>query len=132
MFCKNCGTAMNDNQDFCTNCGAKKGNGDKFCANCGQPVNLGADVCLNCGASVKKPLGNIVDGTLGGQSKLVIALLCFFLGSIGIHNFVMGETKKGIFKIVMTFCFGISVIFMLIDLVKILTNTYEVNPDKLI
>lgn len=132
MFCKNCGTAMNENQDFCTNCGAKKGNGDKFCANCGQPVNPGADVCLNCGASVKKPLGNIVDGTLGGQSKLVIALLCFFLGSIGIHNFVMGETKKGIFKIVMTFCFGISVIFMLIDLVKILTNTYEVNPDKII
>lgn len=132
MFCKNCGEPMNDNQAICVKCGVKAGSGDKFCANCGQPVNPGADVCMNCGVAVKKPLGNIVDGTLGGQSKLVIALLCFFLGSIGIHNFVMGETKKGIFKIVMTFCFGISVIFMLIDLVKILTNTYEVNPDKII
>ncbi len=125
MFCKNCGTAMNDNQDFCTNCGAKKGNGDKFCANCGQPIAPNADICLNCGMSVKK-------NYLNGHDKVSMAVLCFFLGGLGIHNFVMGENKKGIFKIIMSLCFGIGAILALIDFIKILIDSYEVNPDKLI
>ena len=32
----------------------------------------------------------------------------------------------------MTFCFGISVIFALIDFIKILTDNYVWNPDKLV
>ena len=56
----------------------------------------------------------------------------FFLGGIGIHNFMMGETKKGIFKIVMAFCCGIGGILALIDFVKILMDKYVVDPDKLI
>ena len=59
-------------------------------------------------------------------------LVCLFLGGIGVHNFMMGEKKKGIFKIAMAFCFGISSIFALIDLVRICTDKYEVDPDKLI
>lgn len=131
MFCKNCGEALNDNQAICLKCGVKVGEGKKFCPSCGKEVNENADVCLNCGVSLKKS-GAANGDYLNGQDKLVIALVCFFLGSIGIHNFILGEAKKGIFKIVMTFCFGISVIFALIDFVKILTDKYEVNPDKLI
>ncbi len=132
MYCKNCSEQMNDNQAICLKCGVKTGGGNKFCANCGQPMNENADVCLKCGIAVKKPSDGFLEGELGGQSKLAMALICFFLGSIGIHNFIMGETKKGIFKIVMTFCFGISVIFALIDFVKILIDKYVIDPTKLI
>ena len=59
-------------------------------------------------------------------------LICFFLGGLGIHNFMMGETKKGIFKIIMSFVCGIGAILALIDLIKIAMGSYEVNPDKLI
>ncbi len=124
MFCKNCGQQMNDNQAICLQCGVKTGTGDAYCANCGQPMAPGAAVCLNCGVAVKKA------GDLGGQDKIVMALICFFLGSIGIHNFMMGETKKGIVKIVLCFCFGISGILALIDFIKILMDKYEVDPDK--
>ena len=136
MFCKNCGKAMNENQAVCIECGVKTGDGNKFCANCGQPVAENAEVCLSCGVAVKKSAA----GNLGGQDKIVIALLCFFLGEIGVHNFVMKETKKGVFKIILLvggfiLC-GIPslicVIFKWIDLVKILIDKYEVNPDKLI
>ncbi len=127
MYCKNCGTEMTDSQAVCLNCGVKKNEGASYCANCGKEVAVNADVCLNCGASLKKAGGN-----LGGQDKVVMALICFFLGGIGIHNFMMGETKKGIFKIVMSLCCGIGSIFALIDFIKILMDKYVVDPEKLI
>jgi len=127
MYCKNCGGQMNDNQAICLNCGVKKGQGATFCSNCGQPVAQGATVCLNCGVAVK----NTDD--YNGYSKVVIAVICFFLGGLGIHNFLMGETKKGVLRLVLTLvgC-GIGGIFALIDFIKILIDKYEINPDKLV
>ena len=124
MYCKNCGEQMNDNQAICLKCGVKTGEGTAYCANCGQPVNPGAEVCLNCGVAIKKAAG------YGKYDKITIALICFFIGGIGIHNFMLGETKKGIVKIVLSFCFYIGSILALIDFIKILTDKYEVNPDK--
>jgi len=125
MYCKNCGEMMNDNQAICVKCGVKTGEGSNFCQNCGNPMNPGADICLACGVAQKKA------GNLAGHDKITMALLCFFLGGIGVHNFMMGESKKGIFKIVMSLCSGIGAILALIDFVRILTDKYEINPDKL-
>ncbi len=123
---------MNDNQAVCTQCGVKTGGGNKYCQNCGKELPANADVCMNCGVAVNKAAPISLDGNLGGQSKLVMALICFFLGGIGIHNYIMSKTKKGVFKIVMCFCFGISAILALIDFVKILTDKYVIDPTKLI
>lgn len=134
MFCKNCGEAMNENQAICIKCGVKTGDGNKFCANCGKEVAENADVCLSCGVAVKK-----AGGDLAGKDKIVIALICFFLGSLGIHNFMMGETKKGVFKIILSvpgalLC-GIPTVvcgvLVLIEFIKILTDKYVVDPTKL-
>lgn len=130
MYCKNCGKEMNDNQAICLNCGVKTGVGEAYCSNCGSTVTPGAEVCLNCGVAIKKSGDN--NGDYKGMGKTGMALICFFLGGLGIHNFIMGETKKGIFKIVMSFCFYLGSIFALIDFIKILTDKYEINPDKLI
>ncbi len=127
MFCRNCGEEMNDNQAICLKCGVNTGTGNKFCSNCGKPIAADAAVCLSCGVAVKNTNGG---KDLGGQDKMVMALICFFLGGIGIHNFMMGETKKGIVKIVATLLCYIGAILALIDFIKILTDKYEVNPDK--
>ena len=123
MYCKSCGEPMQDNQAVCTRCGTKKGEGNAYCANCGQPLQPGADVCLTCGVSVKK------NDQLAGQDKIILALVCFFLGGLGIHCFMMGETKKGIVRIVASFCCGIGAIIALIDFIRILTDSYVVDPD---
>ncbi len=128
MYCRNCGKELNDNQAICLSCGVKTGDGNAFCDNCGNPVSPDASVCLNCGVSLKNAAAN----DLAGKDKVTIALLCFFLGGIGIHNFVMGETKKGVFRIIASLCCGIGSIFALIDFVKILMDKYVVDPDKLI
>ena len=127
MFCRNCGEAMNDNQAICLKCGVKAGTGNAYCANCGNAVAPNADVCLNCGVAIK----NAVNGEyLNGKDKITLALICFFLGGLGIHNFMLGETKKGIVKIVLSLCVGIGGILALIDFIKILTDKYVVDPDK--
>lgn len=126
MYCKNCGEQMNDNQAICLKCGVNTGAGNSYCANCGQPVAPDAAVCLSCGVAVKKQAAN----DLAGKDKTTIAIVCFLLGGLGIHNFMMGETKKGIMKIVLSFCFYIGSILALIDFIKILMDKYEVNPDK--
>ena len=128
MYCKQCGEPMNDNQAICLKCGVKTGEGNNYCSNCGNAINANAEVCLSCGVAVKKGNGNY----LNGKDKTVMAIVCFFLGGIGIHNFMMGETKKGIFKIIMAFVCGLSGIFALIDFIKILMDTYVVDPNKLI
>ena len=109
-----------------------------FCKYCGHELNDDQDVCLHCGKKVEKgaPQADDTftkkDPKLAGQNKWIMAILCFFLGCIGVHNFVMGENKKGIFKIIMTLCCGIGFIFMLIDFVRILTDEYVADPTNLV
>lgn len=130
MYCKNCGETMNDNQAICLKCGVKTGEGNSFCSNCGNATNPNAEVCLNCGVALKKAAG--AAGDLNGQSKTTMIIVCFLIGALGIHNFMMGETKKGVFKIIMSMLCGIGYIFMWIDLIKIAMGTYVVDPTKLI
>lgn len=126
MYCKNCGGLMNDNQAICLRCGVKVGDGNRFCPNCGNEVSEYAEYCLCCGVALKNAL------YLNGKDKLTIALICFFFGGLGIHNFMMGETKKGVMKIVLCLCFGIGAILALLDFIKILSDKYVVDPNALI
>ena len=132
MFCRNCGSEMNDNQAICLKCGVAAGKGNAFCSNCGAEVAPEAAVCLKCGVAIKDEKDQKNENYLNGQDKIVMALVCFFLGGIGVHNFMMGETKKGIFKIIGVFLCGISSILALIDFIKILMGSYVVDPTKLI
>ena len=128
MYCKSCGEQVNENQAICLKCGVKVGQGSAFCANCGKPVAKEAAVCLNCGVAIN---GNSAEN-VGGYNKALVAAVCFFLGEFGVHNFMFGEVKKGIFKIAATLCFGLGFIFSLIDFVKIISGKYVIDSTKLI
>ena len=137
MYCRNCGGEMNDNQAICLKCGVATGTGNSFCPNCGQPVAAEAAVCLSCGVAIKNNNTNNNNQAggdnsyLNGKDKMVIALVCFFLGGFGIHNFMLGETKKGITRIIASFLCGIGSILALIDFIKILMGSYVVDPNKM-
>ncbi len=130
MFCKNCGVQMNDNQVVCVSCGVGVGVGNSFCQNCGNSIDPNAAFCIKCGVAIKTKQTN--RAYLNGQDKIVMLLVCFFIGYLGIHNFMMGESKKGVFKIIMSFVCGIGGILALIDLIKIAMGSYVVDPDKLV
>lgn len=60
-----------------------------------------------------------------GKSQAVAALLCFFLGGIGVHDFYLGYTGKGILQIFLTLLFGIGIILVIIDFIRILTGNLK-------
>ena len=118
---------MTDVQAVCLSCGVSKGTGSSYCPNCGSPVNKDAVICTSCGVA----LGNTTatkTATINGQDKTTLAIICFFLGGWGIHNFMMGETTRGVLKIVL-WLFGLSWIWALIDFIQILTDTYVVDAE---
>ncbi len=137
---------MEDGQAVCTKCGFAKDTGNKYCGNCGVEVQPQQAVCTSCGCPVNEAKKRadaakaMEDSQLGGQDKVVLIIVAVFIGTLGIHNFMMGETKKGIFKLVMSlvgglFCglgVAVSLVFTIIDIVKIASGTYIVEPDKLV
>ena len=137
MYCKTCGNPMNDNQAICLNCGCATGTGNAYCSNCGGQLAPNAVVCMGCGVAADygaaKKAGTAIGGDWcpAGKEKIVVILLAFFVGGLGIHNFYLGESKKGILKL-LTCWIGIGSILALIDFIKMLMNTYVVDPDKLI
>lgn len=142
MYCKTCGTQMNDNQVICLNCGCAKGTGIKYCANCGAELQPNAAACMNCGVSANFGTENVTSnaGTdftnksswcPKDKDKIIAIVLALFLGGFGIHNFYFGETKKGILRLVLCWC-GVGSILALIDLIKMITDSYTVSTEKLI
>ena len=125
VYCRTCGHQLNDNADVCMNCGCRPQKGRKYCQNCGAETSEAQDVCIKCG--VKLNNGDILGGFSGGtRQKLVAALLAFFLGTLGIHDFYLGFKGRGIIKIILTItCYGaiISEIWALIDFIQILTGS---------
>ena len=129
MFCKNCGEQLNENQAICVKCGVKVGEGNTFCPNCGNTTAPEAEFCLSCGVALKKAAAE--QAPLAGQNKIVMILLAILIGGLGIHNFMMGETKKGIVKIVASFLCGVGSILGIIDGIRIAIDKYTVDPTKL-
>ena len=48
-----------------------------------------------------------------------LAIICFFLGSFGVHQFMLGNTGKGVLYL---FTLGLCGILPLIDFIKIVTG----------
>jgi hypothetical protein len=46
----------------------------------------------------------------GGKSRIVAALLAFFLGALGVHKFYLGKTKAGLTMLLVTVLAGILVL----------------------
>ena len=117
---------------YCKNCGEKLFEHQTVCIKCGTPVEELSQKTLQSNEPVQnQPKNQKVNGNLNGHGKGIIAILCLFLGSFGAHNFIMGENKKGIVKLVTSF-FGVGFFLALFDFIRIITNNYTYNPDAFI
>lgn len=113
-----------------------------YCPNCGEKVSEGADVCLKCGKMLKnnKSINLSTDIPDGRRSKIIAALLAFFLGSLGIHNFYLGYNTKGTWQLILTLVGWIIIvgpiisgIWALVEFVQILTGSInDANGNKLL
>lgn len=138
MNCYKCGAVVADGTKFCTNCGADliidtTGKTYASFGGGGKKLFEGEQKAKEANSQNDSQGYQTYNGRqepyLAGNDKTMIALLCFFLGGLGVHCFVMGETRKGIIRIVFSLLCGIGGIFALIDFIMILSDTYVVNPE---
>lgn len=118
---------------YCTKCGNKLNENDKFCTKCGKPVNgnvVDETVIENKPVqpdtdalpSVALPVNvaqNTIDGNVIKKNQVVAALLAFFLGCFGAHNFYLGRITRAIIQLIITIiCIG----FAIANAVLLFTN----------
>ena len=74
-----------------------------FCKYCGNQLEDNAAYCLKCGRAV-----NDVPSTCSaGKRRIAAGLLAIFLGSLGIHNFYLGDNNRGLTQLLVSVVGGI-------------------------
>ncbi len=87
---------------YCRNCGAELVDEATFCASCGTPVEAQAAPEQNSyQAQYQNPYQTPYQAT-APKSKMVAGLLGIFLGSLGIHNFYLGYTSRGLIQLLVS------------------------------
>lgn len=93
----------------------------------------------NVSDDLKKFASTNTEGTVSSKSRAIAAVLsCPFvlgLGLLGIHNFYLGKTGKGILELILTLTlFGsiVSFILALIDFIMILSGTYTDGENNVV
>ena len=61
------------------------------------------------------------------KSKLTAILLCFFLGSLGIHRFYLGYTLIGVIQLL---TFGGFLIWVILDLIRLIIGSLKDYEDN--
>jgi len=61
------------------------------------------------------------------KSKLTAILLCFFLGSLGIHRFYLGYTLIGVIQLLTS---GGLLIWVIVDLIRLIIGSLKDYEDN--
>ena len=107
-----------------------------FCRCCGVEIGANATSCARCDAPVDRagrpravplavPAGYaraVPYGVVSRRSRLVMLLLCWFLGMFGVHRFYAGRIATGA---VWLFTFGLLGMGWLYDMVLILCGAFR-------
>ena len=136
VYCPICGSENNEGAYACSTCGSliKDSGGivsvqENVCAICGSDLDYVTGACPYCSATEQKTT------TQGAQrSKTVACVLAFVGGSLGMHDFYLGNVKFGLAKIVISvlgyFWYGvgyISTVWAWVDFFRLLLGA--VNTD---
>ncbi len=107
----------------------EKASDEKFCSECGATIKATAEICPKCGVRQMSSPNTLTATAPNGKSKIVAALLAFFLGSFGIHKFYLGQVGLGIVYLIFCWTF-IPAIIAFIEFIILLTMNDETFNQK--
>ena len=130
MYCRKCGENIGLERE-CPKCDTAAGYGNKYCPECGKKTGLLACKCKHCGTFFNPKSREQDADYLNGHNKYLMALIALFFGGIGLHCFIIGNPKRGLFRIVFTLIFGWGILIAILDAIFILRGQYNTEPDGL-
>ena len=95
-----------------------------FCRACGSQMHFSALACPKCGATQQTQASSLSEKRI-----LPAALLCFFLGFLGVHRFYVGKIGTGIIQLL---TFGGLGIWALIDFIVIVVGSFHDSDGNVI
>ncbi|MBR4995753.1 MAG: NINE protein [Alistipes sp.] len=95
-----------------------------YCKECGHQISEMARVCPHCGYNPSYD-----DPNRSNKDWLTAFLLCFFLGTLGVHSFYANKTAAGVIQLL---TLGGCGIWALIDLIMIGVGSYRDGEGKYI
>ena len=102
-----------------------------YCSNCGKQIDDRAAFCPHCGAATTIPpvttygagSSSLIDANgVQRYDWLTTLLLCFFLGTFGVHSFYTKKTAIGVVQLI---TLGGCGIWALVDLIMIITESFR-------
>lgn len=142
-FCTSCGSQMDDTQTTCPNCGAIQQEMQQQVPqndtnvnenNMQQQAPIQDNVNNMQQMQTQNNMNNNQQATPStnpeAKSKIVAGILGILFGSIGIHNFYLGNTKRGIIQIIVTlFTFGLGGIWGFVEGILILVGNISTDAN---
>ncbi|HCC37865.1 MAG TPA: hypothetical protein DEQ14_09760 [Treponema sp.] len=89
-----------------------------FCSSCGAIIKKEAEICVKCGVRQRKQGCGISDIS---TNWLILVIISFFLGGLGVDRFYVGKIGTGILKLITMGGLGV---WWLIDFVLILLGKF--------
>jgi TM2 domain-containing membrane protein YozV len=131
MKCPKCGRETHDKTKFCGWCGADMNNPFQTKEKPIQPEVMDEKDVKRQQSKETNPNPNPM---LEPKSKLVAGILAIFVGGLGIHNFYLGYTQRGLIQLLLSTIGAllivgpfISWLWALIEAIQIFTG--EINKD---
>jgi len=101
---------------------------EAFCSSCGAIIKKEAEICPKCGVRQRiQPIATVSDDV--SEQWVVLLVLSFFLGGLGVDRFYVGKIGTGILKLV---TFGGLGIWWLVDLIFISLGKFTDKEGKVI
>lgn len=102
MFCRNCGTQLDDQAVACIKCGASPSVGVSYCWHCGKSTTPNAVVCVSCGVGL-----STMNANPRASNKIAAGICDILLGALGVHKFILGFTGAGLTMLLVSLLGGI-------------------------
>ncbi|MCI9379168.1 MAG: DUF2628 domain-containing protein [Eubacterium sp.] len=111
MYCRNCGSPLNERAEVCIKCGCYPNNGNEYCQECGAATNEKQEICIKCGCRLRtairknKGLLDTINNSVNGgdfenrETNLNFSNLAPYYQREFQKIYNSGETYKGKFNI---------------------------------
>lgn len=83
MYCRTCGSKINDNAEICVKCGVRKNVGTDYCQVCGSRTTADMANCKKCGAKLIRAMSSTqVKKKAVSKGKKILGTVLLTLGII--------------------------------------------------